>query len=47
MSVVARSSRQSPRRRIPVIAAAFLLGLAGLVSLKLWLLAHMLAGYFF
>jgi hypothetical protein len=45
--VIARSSRQSPGRWIPFIAAAFLLGLAGLVSLKVWVLAHMLVGYLF
>lgn len=43
--MVAQSSRQIARRRIPFIAAAFLLGLAGLVSLKLWVLAHMVAAH--
>lgn len=32
---------------MPFIAVALLLGLAGLVSLKVWILAHMLAGYLF
>jgi len=44
--VIARSSQQNPLRRIPFIAAAFLFGLAGLVSLKLWILARMVAAHF-
>jgi len=47
LSVIARSSRQSLARRMPIIAVTFLVALVGLVSLKLWILAHMLAGYFF
>jgi len=30
-----------------LIAVTFLVALAGLVSLKLWILAHMLVGHFF
>ncbi|HXA70527.1 MAG TPA: hypothetical protein VNW24_08765 [Stellaceae bacterium] len=43
--MIARSSRLIPRRRIRFVTAAFLLGLAGLVSLKLWILTRMVAAY--
>jgi hypothetical protein len=45
LSVISRSSPLIARRRIPFVTAAFLLGLAGLVSLKLWILARMVAAY--
>jgi hypothetical protein len=44
--VITRSGQQNPRRRIPFVAVAVLLGLASLVSLKLWLLARMVAAHF-
>jgi hypothetical protein len=44
--MITQSGRQNPRGPIPFMAAAFLLGLAGLVSLKLWLLARMVAAHF-
>jgi hypothetical protein len=39
------SHRRIPPKRVSVVAAAFLLGLFGLVALKLWILARMLMAY--
>ena len=41
----APSRSKLPRMRLSVIATVFLLGLFGLVALKLWILAHMLMVY--